>query len=60
MVEIHRWHFIEFTPKHTRVFTDREGATDMELVENPERYAVFVCEVHGEIKKVLTDKTQLN
>lgn len=59
MVEIHNWHFIEFTPKFRTVYTDRIGVTDVSKVENEQRFAVFVCEIHGEIKKVLIDKTQL-
>lgn len=56
----HKLHFIEFTPKNLRQYIDRPGATDVVVTEAKDRYAMFVCEICGEIKKVLIDKTQLD
>ena len=56
----HRWHFIDFTPKYKRIYTDRERVTDVSVIENEIRYVRFVCENCGEINKVEVDKTQLD
>ena len=57
----HRFHFISFTSRNKRVYTDipEKGVTEVSLVEEPDRYAKFICENCGEIKDVLVDKTKI-
>ena len=57
----HKWHFISFTQRNRRVYTDipEREVTEVSVVEEQKRFAKFVCENCGEIKDVLVDKTRI-
>ena len=57
----HRFHFISFTQRNKRIYTDipEREVTEVSIEEESNRHAKFVCENCGEIKDVLVDKTKI-